>query len=384
MHSKQNIQMESGNDLVKNADVMISALLEKIKESMDSLAYWVKQHPFKAVAFSSYFSFLVPVMALQNEGWEKVCSVLFALGVGIFAFTVVADFHRIVIGILILTCVTPLRGQSVWALPPIPTDPDPDIYYDVTLPPPLPHEPAEGGGAPAAGCAVAVGVVVIVAAGYVGYRIIKFCQRNYGKPKEPEPIGPPVPTNSPPAGALAGVGKGFEGGAWGFSPIGSCYSPDDTDCRSEEGGDGGSSPANGNTFVIDGTLTESEGATHITTSISFFSGEEETWTFRQFQDWLRVQGVTFSGNGGDEKSYSINGQPVSEAESSIHFDSLGGHVSVYRDWSKVRRVDVSRSHDLKVWTHLLSFQQEVGTAFRVQDTTGMRRMFYRLEIGQLD
>lgn len=308
---------------------------------MKSLHLWVKSHPLKAVCFSVFFAFLTPILALREDDWANACLLLMGVGLVVFALVVFSDARKLMLCLLGLACAHHLNAQ------PVPS--------------------REGGTGGSAGCAVAAGVVVIVVGTYAGYKIVKFCQRHFGRPTNSVPtIGASNSTES-------------EGGAWDISPMGSCYSVDDTDCHAGDGAGGAQAPEP-TSFYITGQVLEQYGKPSVQARLESVFGSDHTVSFAALANWAAAQGLLIRGQGGNERSFSRNGVPIPEDESIIHFDTLAHSVSVYRDWSKVRRVEISRSQDLRTWTPLIAIQQEIGSTFRIEDTTSGGQMFYRMEV----
>jgi hypothetical protein len=218
-----------------------------------------------------------------------------------------------------------------------------------------------------------IGVVVIVVAGVVTYKLVRFCQRKFPKDK-------PENTNAPPDQV---INPNFDsaGAAWTYAAMGSCYFPPSIlDSQKYL-----TSPGPG-VFDIECKLVIPDiNHAYLTNIIYSWSNKpEDLQDFSEFQTELASHGLVIS-DIGNSFSFSLNDIPVTQTECPIKLLSDPQHSIELQitDCTYSKVVILERSYDMIEWSPMLRTVAQSGMKMRFQDAIESGSAFYRLRLETL-
>lgn len=295
---------------------------------MKSLNRWVHAHPFKAVLFTFVFTLIAACAAAS--GLRDIGAFIFSMVVLLWVFVFLRDGRRL---------LPLLLAGSLLASP--------------TQANQEPRSAVVGG--------VIVGTVVIVAGGYICYKLVKFCQKHFSPP--------PEDTNAPPAELTFNLdgapgGGGSFGAAQSASPLGSCYDAAGFAPLAVQAG------PDETAFKITAVVNQDG-----TASLAGFGIEPGQVSFTDWRASLGTIGLAYS-DGGGLTTYSRDGATCSAAESPIVFNADG---SVTVDLGgPLHHIIVERTADLQTWTTVLSTWLPASIPVVITDTSSDSASFYRV------
>lgn len=297
---------------------------------------WITGEPVTAFILAAGFGSLATAMGLR-EDWTPYLLAVFV--VGLIVMTVSMWKYTAPVVLAALLAAPQLQAQA----------PFPDRQEQI--------QPA--------GVGVAVGVGCLCLGAYCVYKVASWCNKKF----------PPKDTNAVSNFAATGGQSGDEyGAAYNYAAAGSCW-PGEYEFAPAGEDDGG-------TLWRLNILLES--ADVVRQTMTATSGPDQGFqTFEQFQAEMLSHGLWMSGVADGRQTFSWNRQPIDPSMSPISFDPETKTVrNTMAGEGERRRIVVSRSADLRNWSHFLSTEVGVGAGVQVVDATRKGQMFYRVEITQ--
>lgn len=300
---------------------------------------WIIGEPITAFILAAGFGSLATAMGLRHD-WIPYLLAVFV--VGLIVMTISMWKYTAPIILAIVLAVPAANAQAPF--------PERDtLNVDLAVTP--------------AGVGVAVGIGCLCVGAYCVYKVASWCNKKF----------PPKDTNAVSNFAATGGQSGDEyGAAYNYAAAGSCWPGDYEFAPSSE-------DEEGTLWRLNILLESADTVRQTMTATS--GGGQGFQTFEQFQAEMWSHGLWMSGMADGRQTFSWNRQPIDPSMSPISFDadtktvrnSLAGE-------GEMRKIVVSRSTDLRNWSHFLSTEIGVGAGVQVVDATRKGQMFYRVEM----
>jgi hypothetical protein len=293
---------------------------------MKSLTYWITKHPAQTVFYLLYFVTLAVLTGFDMIPYYA-CAIGYAGALSYWGVGAHKEMKKIISIVLSVLIVGHLMQ---------------------------PRKTEAAGG-------VAVGVVVVVVGGVAVIYLVKTCRRLFDKP----------PKTNEAELVHFNLGESSSGddyaASWNYSSYGSCYVPPEFRAASI--------PATETVISLSGELRIGDLGPEMVL-IPNQASAGDVIGLQEFNRLIAEHGVPGINGQIGAQYFAKNGQPVSQDQVPIFFDSVNHGVSTATSYDNYNMA-IERSFDLETWERVAVINLSVGNQIKINDSTIASQAFYR-------